>query len=158
MSAQLQRIADAITRNAGWKAASPDEEGILRFSLDGGLDFCLLSPEGRTAILLADLGPAPVQGMGDDELSRLASVAAAALKKRRSVFAVAEGRLELHRAFAMNGLSDAEACTHTRDVLNDSAWWKRQVERSGASGGSAPSSGSSPFSFNLGGWFSGGGF
>ncbi len=154
----IQHIADAVTRSAGWNAAAPDAQGVFRFSLEGGLDFCLLSPEGRTAVLLADLGPAPLPGQGDGELARLASVAAASLKKRRSVFAVAEGRLELQRVFPMGGLSEAEACAHARDFLNDLAWWKRQVSGKAGSNASAPSGTSSPFSFNLGGWFSGGGF
>ena len=101
MSSQLQNIADIITASAGWKNATPDEAGVFRFAIEGGLDFQLFSPENRTAILLADLGAAPALGsiQGEDEIKRLASVAAASLKKRRSAFAIAGERLELTYSF-----------------------------------------------------------
>ena len=50
MSAQLQHLADIITKAAGWKNAAPDAEGVFRFSLEGGLDFSLLTPENWTAV------------------------------------------------------------------------------------------------------------
>jgi len=152
MSPHLQNIADAITSAAGWKSASPDEDGIFRFSLENGLDFQLLTPEGRTAILLADLGAAPAQGdtQGDEELKRLASVAGASLKKRRSSFAVAGTRLELSRTFPMQ-TDEQEIRLIVRDFLNDLAWWQAQV--SGTRTNSSSNTSSSPFS--LGGWFSG---
>ena len=152
MSTHLQGIADAITSAAGWKSASPDEEGIFRFSLENGLDFQLLTPEGRTAVLLADLGSAPSRGdtQGDEELKRLASVAAASLRKRRSSFAVAGTRLELSRTFPMQA-DEQEIRLIARDFLNDLAWWQAQV--SGTHTNSSSNTSSSPFS--LGGWFSG---
>ena len=122
MSTHLQGIADAITSAAGWKSASPDKGGVFRFSVENGLDFQLLTPEGRTAVLLADLGAAPAQGdtQGDEELKRLASVAAASLKKRRSSFAVAGSRLELSRTFPML-VEEREIRLIVRDFLNDLA-------------------------------------
>ena len=152
MSPHLQNIANAITSAAGWKSASPDENGIFRFSVENGLDFQLLTPEGRTAVLLADLGAAPAQGdtQGDEELKRLASVAAASLKKRRSSFAVAGSRLELSRTFPMLA-EEQEIRLIVRDFLNDLAWWQAQMN--GARANSSSSTSSSPFS--LGGWFSG---
>ena len=152
MSSQLQLIADIITNAAGWKRAEPDSEGGFLFSLEGGLDFSLLSPDNRTAVLLADLGPAPEAGTmdGNDRLKRLAALAAGTLKKRRSSFAIAGQRLELNRTFSMQAASETKTPLLVRDFLNDLAWWKAQVE-----GSSNISSNTSSSPFSMGGWFSG---
>lgn len=153
MSSQLQQLADIITRAAGWKNAVPDEHGIFRFSLEGDLDFSLLTPENRTAVLLADLGIAPERGSAPEEetLLRLASLAASSLKKRRSSLSLANGRIELHRALPITLNDEYELRTEVRDFLNDLAWWKKQI--SGSSTQSSSKASSSPFS--LGSWFSG---
>jgi hypothetical protein len=152
MPSKLQQIADIITNAAGWKRAEPDSEGVFRFSLEGGLDFSLLTPENRTAVLLADLGPAPESGSmeGNDRLKRLAALAAGTLKKRRSSFAIAGQRLELSRTFPMQAASELEISPLVRDFLNDLAWWKAQI-----SGSSNTSSNTSSSPFSMGGWFSG---
>ena len=152
MFSQLQQIADIITNTAGWKRAEPNCEGVFRFSLEGGLDFSLLSPENRTAVLLADLGSAPESGTmeGGDRLKRLAALAAGSLKKRRSSFAIAGQRLELSRTFPMQSTSEREISLLVRDFLNDLAWWKAQISDSS---NSSSNTSSSPFS--MGGWFSG---
>ncbi|MBR5882570.1 MAG: type III secretion system chaperone [Mailhella sp.] len=152
MPSKLQQIADIITNAAGWKRAEPDSEGVFRFSLEGGLDFSLLSPDNRTAVLLADLGPAPEAGTmnGNDKLKRLAALAAGTLKKRRSSFAIAGQRLELSRTFSMQAASELEISPLVRDFLNDLAWWKAQI-----SGSSNTSSNTSSSPFSMGGWFSG---
>lgn len=153
MSSQLQHIADIITNAASWNQAQPDAEGMFRFSLEGGLDFSLLSPDGRNAVLLADLGPAPdgSTAQSGEELHRIASLAAASLKKRRSTLALAENRLELQRSFPTTLATTQEICPEVRDFLNDLAWWKKQLDSGGANSSSTASS--SPFSFSLGGWF-----
>ena len=152
MPSKLQQIADIITNAAGWKRAEPDSEGVFRFSLEGGLDFSLLTPENRTAVLLADLGPAPESGSmeGNERLKRLAALAAGTLKKRRSSFAIAGQRLELSRTFSMQTASELEISPLVRDFLNDLAWWKAQI-----SGSSNTSSNTSSSPFSMGGWFSG---
>ena len=152
MSSQLQNIANIITASAGWKNASPDGEGVFRFAIEGGLDFQLFSPENRTAILLADLGNAPSLGdlQGEGEIKRLASVAAASLKKRRSSFAIAGDRLELTYSFPIQENDEQVIRQVMRDFLNDFAWWKQQVK--GEAANTSSNTSSSPFS--LGGWFS----
>ena len=152
MPSKLQQIADIITNAAGWKRAEPDSEGVFRFSLEGGLDFSLLSPDNRSAVLLADLGPAPEAGSmnGNDSLKRLAALAAGTLKKRRSSFAIAGQRLELSRTFSMKAASEREITLFVRDFINDFACWKSQI---GGSSNTSSNTSSSPFS--MGGWFSG---
>lgn len=151
MSSQLQHIADTVTKAAGWNQALPDAEGAFRFELEGGLDFSLLSPDGKTAVLLADLGPAPDSSapQGADDLRRIASLAAASLKKRRSTLALAGGRVELQRSFPVTFATEQEICPEVRDFLNDLAWWKKQL---GGTDSSSTAS-TSPFSFSFGGWF-----
>ena len=153
MSTRLQYIAETITAAAGWQSPVPDNDGFFRLSLEGGLDFALLTPENKTGIFLADLGEAPENGSltADEEIKRLASVASASLKKRRSSFAVAESRLELSRSFSLQDITDREVIEIARDFINDLAWWKAQVSNSGSKSSSNASS--SPFSFGSFGGF-----
>lgn len=148
MASPLQQTADLIIRAAGWKQSTPDAEGVFRFSLEDGLDFMLLSPENKTGILLASLGKTPDN---DDELRRLASLAAGCLKKRRSVFSMGEHGMELHRSFPLSEASASFLVPEVRDFLNDLAWWKRQISGAGASGAKS----ASPFSFPFSNWFPG---
>lgn len=155
MASKIQTIADIITEAAGWKHAEPDQAGAFSFSLDGGLNFSLFTPENRTAVLFADLGAAPEIGTqgGDEEFRRLSSVAAAALKKRFSIFSVDSGRMELHRMFPIDGWTEKDVILEVRDFLNDLAWWKQQLSGGGTQTSSFTSS--PTFSFNMGGWFPG---
>lgn len=148
--ATLQQIADIIVSSAGWSPILPAENGAYRFSLEGDLDFELLSPENRTAILYADLGPAPSRSADDEEqLRRLSSLAAGALKTRRTVFSIADERLELHLTFALADVTQDILLQDVRDFLNDLAWWKKQLNST------APKTSSDTFSFGFGGWFPG---
>lgn len=153
MSTRLQHLAETMTAAAGWQSPVPGDDGSYRFSLEGGLDFALLTPENRTGIFLADLGDAPEKGSlaGDEETKRLASVAAASLKKRRSSFAVAGPQLELSRTFSLQGISDRELIEIARDFINDLAWWKAQVANAG--GKTSSNTSNSPFSFGSFGAF-----
>ena len=137
--------AGIIAREAGWSSPEPDAEGTCRFSLDGGLDFSLSSPDGRTIILHADLGPEPDAGTqeGADKLRDLAGFAAGAMASRRSQLSIYEGRLQLHLAFPAQAPA-AAMLDNARDFLNDLEWWQAQVRRPSAM------SSASPFSFGDG--------
>ncbi len=75
----LQEAADAVTSAAGWRKTSPDAAGIFRFHLEDDLDMDMLSPDGRTLVLRAEVGPLPpVERDADDLLRRCASRALAA--------------------------------------------------------------------------------
>ena len=140
--ALLQESADAITSAAGWRKASPDARGVFRFRLEGELDMELFSPDGRTGILHADLGPLPEAERDADELLRkCASRVVAAARTRRTVLSVEEGRLSLHLMVPLNAAAAESMSRHAKDFLNDLAWWKNQVQ-----GGAAASF--SPFSFS----------
>ena len=153
MALSLQQTADIITRAAGWKPALPDTDGIFRFSLEGGLDFELFSPESSTGIVLAVLDTAPDQNDPQSEalLQRLAALSAGCLKKRRSVFSLGEHGFELYRTFRLSTISENVLVSEVRDFLNDLAWWKRQISGSGPAAGAQSSS---PFSFSFGNWLS----
>ena len=156
MTSPLQQSADIITRAAGWKKASPDTNGTFRFSLEGGLDFEMFSPENKTGILFAVIKEIQEGGasLTDDELQRLGALAAGSLKKRRSICSLGQQGIELYRTFPLQGTSDQTLLTEVQDFLNDLAWWKQQLARSGAT----PSSKTSPFSFSFDGWSSAGSF
>ena len=153
MSMTLQQAADAIAAKAGWKPVSPDAEGQFRFSLEGGLDFTLFSPDGKTAILLAEAAKAPdiTQPNAEEELERIAALSAGVLKSRESVLGLSKDNVfELSRTFSLTECSDEEILSAARDFLNDLAWWKRQLEGKKDSGPSpAPFS---PFSLPMNHW------
>ena len=80
----LQESVDALTAAAGWKKASPGADGVFRFRLEGDLDMEFFSPDGRTGILRADLGPLPAAEQdADDLLRKCASRMVAASRSRR---------------------------------------------------------------------------
>lgn len=144
----LQEAADAVTSAAGWKKAVPDAAGVFHFRLEQDLDMDLFSPDGRTLILRAEVGPLPpAERDADDVLRRCASRAVAAGRKRRSVLTLDGGALILHRLLPREG-SLEEMPRHVRDFLNDLTWWKAQA------GNGSPAA--SPFSFaGLQGWGAG---
>ena len=157
MTSPLQRSADIITRAAGWKNASPGTDGTFRFSLEGGLDFEIFSPENRTGILFAVIkkiqeGSA---ALTDDEIQRLGALAAGSLKKRRSICSIGKQGIELYRTFPLQEISEQTLITEVQEFLNDLAWWKQQWAIPGTSSSGATTS---PFSFSFDGWPSAGSF
>lgn len=128
----LQQATDAITSAAGWKAAEPDDDGTFRFRLQGDLDMEFFSPDGRTGIFRAVLAALPdVDTDAEGLLKSCAQRAVAASRKRKSILSVDNGRLELHRAIKLDGLSadmlGRLATTVARDFLNDLAWWQAHI-------------------------------
>ena len=120
----LQESVDALTAAAGWKKASPGADGVFRFRLEGDLDMEFFSPDGRTGILRADLGPLPAAEQdADDLLRKCASRMVAASRSRR---------FSLHLVVPL-AESVASMPGYAKDFLNDLAWWKRQVQGGGAS-------------------------
>ena len=124
----LQESVDALTAAAGWKKASPGADGVFRFRLEGDLDMEFFSPDGRTGILRADLGPLPAAEQDADDLLRMV----AASRSRRTVLSVDEGRFSLPLVVPL-AESVASMPGYAKDFLNDLAWWKRQVQGVGAS-------------------------
>lgn len=155
MTSPLQQTADIITRAAGWNQALPDDDGVFRFFLEGGLDFELFSPESSTGILLAVLDAVPSENneQTDNAVRRAASFAAGCMKKRRSVLSIGERGFELYRSFRISDISEPDLLAETRDFLNDLAWWKKQL-----SGSDSGARAASPFSFSFGDIFSSGAF
>ena len=128
-----QEAVDAVTGAAVWKKAAPGADGVFRVHLEGDWDMGFCSPDGRTGILRADLGPLPDAEQDADELLRkCASRVAAAARTRRTVLSVDNGRFSLHLVVP---LAEGAALmpVYAKDFLNDLAWWKRQVQGGGAS-------------------------
>ena len=133
MTDAARNAAVLIAREAGWREPEAGSGGECRFSLDGGLDFSLVSPDGRTVFLHADLGPAPDPETpeGDGMLRALGGYAAGAMTARRSVLSVSGGRLQLHLAFPAQAPA-ASMLDNARIFLNDLEWWQAQVRRAAA--------------------------
>ena len=134
MDALLEKAAQSIAEAAGWKKPHAAADGSFSFSLEGNLDFTMLSPDGKTGILLAQLGEAPeVQSPQEGaDLERIASLAAGVLRSRNSVLSISDQNiLELHRSFSLRESQGPQMLGIARDFLNDFAWWKKQLEKRG---------------------------
>ena len=156
MNALLQKAADAITRKAGWPPVQADGDGRCRFSLDGGLDFEMFTPDGRIGFFVSELGAAPdlSSAKAAEKLERIAALSAGVLKKRLSVLSISDSdKFELSRSFPLSESSEQDVLTHAKEFLNDLAWWKKQMDSEKAT--AVGSSAGSPFSFNMGSWFPG---
>lgn len=150
MGLALQKAVEAVAGAAGWKIATPDENGVYHYLLEEGLDLDMASPDGRTLILSADLGGAPQEDQPgvDEEWKRIGHLAAAVQRKRSSILSRHAGRLELYLAVDLMASEPNKIIDACKDFLNDQAWWRANLN-SNASVAAA-----SPFSFAQG-WFPG---
>ena len=156
MNTLLQNAADAITQKAGWPPVQADSDGRYRFSLEGGLDFEMFTPDGKTGFFVSELAAVPAlsSAQAADKLERIAALSAGVLKKRLSVLSISDSdKFELSRSFSLSESSELEILTHAKEFLNDLAWWKKQMGNEKTSAGTAPAGG--PFSFTMGSWFPG---
>ena len=153
MGIALEDAVRIIAEAAGWKIAAPDEHGARHYLLEEGLDLDIESPDGRVLVASADLGDAPEAGSpgADEEWVRIGKLAAGVMKRRASVLAANEGRLELFRTVDLSQAGVTELVDAVRDFLNDEAWWRANLS-------AVPGQAASPFSMSgMGpaGWFPG---
>lgn len=141
-----QQAADAITSAAGWQPARPNNDGVFHFRLEGDLEMDFFSPDGRTGIFRSTLATLP-DTEAEALLKTCAQRAVAACRKRKSILSLDAGRLQLHRAIRLDGLSPdmlaRVASDEARGFLNDLAWW--QIQAGAKTGQSAAPS---PFSLS----------
>ena len=145
-----QQAADAITSAAGWQPARPNDDGVFRFRLEGDLEMDFFSPDGRTGIFRSTLATLPdTEAEADALLKTCAQRAVAASRKRKSTLSLDAGRLQLHRAVRLDGLSPdmlaRVASDEARNFLNDLAWWQVQT-------GAKPGQSAAPSPFSLSGF------
>lgn len=143
-----QQAANAITTAAGWQSARPNDDGVFHFRLEGDLEMDFFSPDGRTGIFRSTLVTLPDSDAEAEVLLKTcAQRAVAASRKRKSIISLDAGRLQLHRAIRLDGLSPdmlaRVATDEARGFLNDLAWW--QVQAGTKTGQSAAPS---PFSLS----------
>ena len=150
MSDQLAEFAGKLARTAGWRETAPDAEGRYHYFLDGGIDLDISSPDGRICILSADLGAVPdkSEGGSGEMMRRVAALAAASVRERRSTVCLSEGRLELFRRLPLSRMNPEGFVREARDFLNDEAWWKEML-----SGEPVPSPTQGMFAIDPSRWF-----
>lgn len=121
--------AQILAKEGGWPMPSADAQGAFPFSLKGGLDFRLLSPDGSRVILEADLGACPDinTAEGSERMRYLAEACAGSITSRHAVFAIADGRMQLHTFLPAK--QPAAIIEETEAFLRDLSWWKRVLER-----------------------------
>ena len=141
----LQQAIEAVAGRAGWLVPAEDAQGVTRVRLEGGLALEFRSPDGRTAVLSADLGEVPGDA-SPDYWTQLGKAACGCLRRRPSVLSVEGGRFELFRMLDLSRLDADEFVQETEGFLNDEAWWAGELESARDASG-APASGASPFAF-----------
>ena len=154
----IQEALKTLTNQTGWTMPKAGADGAYRFHLEDGLDFAMFSPDGRLCILTSDLGAAPSENDPDyaEKSDRLGTVCAALMPHGRATLSTANERLELVRAFSLDGLAEDGVVREAEAFLNEAARWKKTLEgAAGVSGGSSRP-GDSPFSQFGTDWFSGG--
>lgn len=145
----LQQAIEAVAGRAGWSVPAEDAQGVTRVRLEGGLALEFRSPDGRVAVLSADLGEVPGDA-SPDYWTQLGKAACGCLRRRPSVLSAAGGRFELYRMLDLSRLDADEFASETEGFLNDEAWWAGELESARDSAGT-PASGASPFAFG-GAW------
>ena len=104
----IQEALKTLTNETGWTMPKAGADGVFRFHLEDGLELALLSPDGRLCILTSDLGEAPSENDPDyaEKSDRLGTVCAALMPHGRATLSTANERLELVRAFSLDGLAE----------------------------------------------------
>ena len=135
--AVLNNLVDALASRAGWKRPRQDKDGAYCFRLENGLDFAVFSPDGRAAVLRAEVADVPASGPDREEMLRAAARRQAGVCRVRASVAALEkpgqsllksvsgpgDRLVLYRMAELDAGQEAFDAT-VRDFLNDLVWWK----------------------------------
>lgn len=131
MASFLDDAASAIAEAAGWRQPVADKEGAYSFFLQGGLEMRLFSPDGgNTLVLRSTVQTLPDDARAREELLQAqAQRAVAAAKERKSVLALEEEALVLHRMVTAKATGLAELPGIVEAFLNDLDWWKAQAAR-----------------------------
>ena len=130
MSSYLDKAAATVATAAGWRQPEPDAQGRYCFTLRGGLNLAMFSPDGNAVILRAEVQALPGEEIPRENLLRAqAKLAVAEFKERKSILALEGDVLILHRVvFAKDTpLENMSAIVET--FLNDLDWWKKQAAR-----------------------------
>lgn len=143
----LQKVANAISKAAGWRIAVPDANGVVRFVMNDGLDMELFSLDDRTAVFRSEICQfSPHAPDTAQLLQKAAHMAVGAMRNRGSVLSLADHRLMLHSTVSMDS-PDALFSETAKDFLNDLVWWRTQLTETRTT---APASPFTMTSFSLG--------
>ncbi|MDR1946216.1 MAG: CesT family type III secretion system chaperone [Desulfovibrio sp.] len=127
----LQESVRAICAAAGWRIPPADESGAYAFSLEGGPDFTLSSPDGARLLAYTVLLPAPEAGreIDPDTLATVMSITAGKFAALRAVPALEpdNGNLALYRFASMKDEGPERLITFMETFLNEAAFWKAQL-------------------------------
>ena len=88
--AVLNNLVDALASRAGWKRPRQDKDGAYCFRLENGLDFAVFSPDGRAAVLRAEVADVPASGPDREEMLRAAARRQAGVCRVRASVAALE--------------------------------------------------------------------
>lgn len=130
----LQKAADSIVAAAGWSPRTPDHDNVVVFRLENGLRLELLCPDGKTLILrglirLLPDGPNANDSETNALVEQILLLNSALCRKSRSIPALNERRLELHRIIRAGETApdEPDMPTEARAFLNDLSWWRKQL-------------------------------
>ena len=130
MPSYLDNAAAKVASAAGWREPKPDGEGRYRFALQGGLALDMFSPDGNAIILRAAVQPLPDEEAPRENLLRAkAKLAVAASRERKTVLALEDDNLILHRVLPSKETPLENMPGIVKAFLNDLDWWKAQAAR-----------------------------
>jgi hypothetical protein len=131
MASFLDSAALAIADAAGWKRPQADDEGAYTFSVQGGLDMRLFSPDGgNTLIFCATVQDLPEEEKAREDLLLVQSQRAVGVaKERKTILALNEDTLLLQRVLPSRETRLEDMSAIAEAFFNDLAWWRAQVAR-----------------------------
>jgi hypothetical protein len=124
MSSRFDTAVAAICAESGWRPSGPDANGKVHFALQE-MEFTLAAPDDRHLCFLHRLvTPAPGEEPGV-EAGRLARMAAAVARERKTILSFYEGTFYLHATVDMTTTYPEEIPALCQDFLNDCDWWRQ---------------------------------
>jgi hypothetical protein len=124
MSSRFDAAVAAICAESGWTPSGPDAAGQVSFALRE-MNFTLSAPNDRhLCFIYALLTLAPDDAPGV-KARKLARMAAAAARERKTILSFHEGVFHLHVVVDMATTRAEEIPAVCQDFLNDCDWWRQ---------------------------------
>ncbi len=123
MLMRLEEVAKQIGNIAGWKNPIKNNDGVITFELNDGLNFNIHSPNGQKIIFFSYLKTLPSDDFtAKGVIEKCAKHSLATAKTSKAVISVNENKFMLHQD--VSDLNELEIPEQAKDFLNSLAKWK----------------------------------
>jgi hypothetical protein len=120
---RLENAVHVLSRETGWTPRHDEASGRYSFALDT-LDFWLQAPDDRHLSLLCVLETPSAATDLNERARELATLSAAAMRRRKTILSFSEGAFHLHAEADLEGMEPPDILALCQDFLNDCDWWR----------------------------------